>query len=105
MNSRIAISALFILIAGMVIASQGTGLLEKLKVLQASCTNKISEVRTLPISDNPRKTGNPLRAGTISPDAQSIVFNFPNTTHALGWHARHLQRFVLTLINSYRQGE
>jgi hypothetical protein len=69
MNSRFAISALFILIAGMVIASQGTGLLEKLKVLQASCANKISEVRTLPISHYTRTIGNPPRAaGTISPD-------------------------------------
>jgi len=48
MNSRAAISALFILVAARVVASQGTSLLEKLRVFEASCANKISEVRALP---------------------------------------------------------
>ncbi|HXW91708.1 MAG TPA: hypothetical protein VEK33_14250 [Terriglobales bacterium] len=106
MNSRLAISALFILIAVLVIASQGTGLLEKLKVLQATCANKVSEVRALPVLDHSGAAGNPARAaGTMLPDAQTITFNFPNATHVLGAHARHLQRFVLNLIHSDHQGE
>jgi hypothetical protein len=106
MNSRVAISALFIFIATMALASQGTGLLEKLKVFDAFCTNKISEVRALPILDHSGTTGNPPRAGeAISRDAQTVPRNFSNTTHSLGAHARHLQRLVLNVINSDRIGE
>jgi hypothetical protein len=106
MKSRVAISSLFILIAAMVLASHGAGLLEKLKVLQASFANKISEVRGLPILDHSRTTGNPPRAaGTISPDTQTVTFNFLDTTHFLDSPARHLQRFVLNLIDCDHQGD
>ena len=106
MNSRVAISALFILIAAMVVASQGAGLLKKLKVLQPSCANKISEVRALPILHHSCATGNPPRAaGTILPDAEPITFNLRNTTHFPGLHVRRLERFVLSLIPSDHRGE
>lgn len=106
MNSRVAISALFILIAAMVVASQGPGLVEKFKLLEASCATKISDLRVLPILDHPGTDGNPLcAAGTLSSDAQVITFNLPNTTHLLGPQARHLQRFLLSLIHSDHQGE
>jgi hypothetical protein len=107
MNSRVAISALFVLIATMVVASQRTGLLEKLRVFEASCANKIPEVRALPVLDHSHTTRNPPRAaGTISPATQAAIpCDFSNPTHFLGSHARHLQRLVLNLINSDHQGE
>ena len=101
MNSRIALSALFILIAAMVIGSQGTGLREKIKLLPASWADKISEARSLLVIYHSCSTGNqPRAAGTPSPDAKTITFNFPHATRCLGSHARHLQRFVLNLIDS-----
>jgi hypothetical protein len=107
--NRVAISALFILIAAMVIASQGNGLLEKIKVFEASCANKISEVRALPIFDPSYPNEDPPRAPvSIAPEAKTLTFNFPdfsNRRHFLDSHARHLQRFVLNLINSDHQGE
>lgn len=106
MNSRLGLSALFILIAAMVLASQGTGLLEKIKVLPTSWTDKISESRSLLLLYDSCTNGNPLRAAVttwLSPKA--ITFNFPDATPCLGSHARHLQRFVLNLIESDHQGE
>jgi len=47
MSSRLALSALLILIGAMVLASQGSGLLKKIKVLQTSCANKIAETRSV----------------------------------------------------------
>jgi hypothetical protein len=106
MNSRVAISTLFILIAGAVIASQGSGLLRKLKVFEASCANEISEVQTLLILDRASTTGNPpCPTGTISPDAQTVIFNCRNTKRFLGSPARHLERLVLNVIHSDHQGE
>jgi len=106
MNSRAAISALFILIAAMVVASRGSSLLEKLRVFEASCANKISEVRTVPIFDHSHPPGNRAGAsGTISPDAKTVPFHFAHTTHFLGSHARHLERCVLSLVNFDHQGE
>jgi len=106
MNSRVAISALFILIASMVVASQGTGLLERLKVFKASFANPISEVGALPIFSQLRASRNPPRpAGTISPAAQTVTCNFSNPTQFLGSHARHLERLVLNMIHSDHQGE
>jgi len=85
MNSRAAISALFILIAAMVVASRGTSLLEKLRVFEAACANKISEVRAVPIFDHSHTPRNAARAvGTISPDAQTVPFNFAHTAQFLG---------------------
>jgi len=106
MSSRLALAALFILIAAMVIASQGTGLLEKFKVLRMSCASTISVVRALPAVDH-SCTGRSqsCAGGTISPGANTIIFNFPDATHCLGSHARYLQRFVLNLIDSDHQGE
>ena len=106
MNSRVRTAALFILIAAMVIRSQGTGLLEKLRALRASSATTISEVRVRATLDHSCTSGNPPRpAGIIVPVAQTIPFNFPDRTHFLGWYAQHLERCVLTLINSDHQGE
>ena len=106
MNSRIALSAVFLLIAAMVLASQGAGLLEKIKVLRTSCATKISDVRALPALDHSCTEGNrSCAAGTISPDAKTITLSFPDATHCLGSQARYLQRFVLNLIDSDHQGE
>lgn len=105
MNSRLALSALFILIAAMVLASQGTGLLEKFKVLRTSCATKVSESRWHPVLDHSYTGTQPYAAGGISLDAKTITFNFPDATHCLGSQARHLQRFVLNLIDSDHEGE
>jgi len=106
MNSRAAISALFILIAAMVVASRGTSLLEKLRVFGASCANKISEVRSVPLVDHSDTYRNPARAaGSISPDAQAVPFNFSQATHFLGSHARRLERCVLSVAHLDHPGE
>jgi len=100
MNSRLALSALFIFIVAMVLASQGAGLLEKIKVLPTSWADKISETRSLLVLFHSCTTGNqPRTAGTLSPDAGTIAFSFPHVTHCLGSTAQHLQRFVLYLID------
>jgi len=83
MNSRPALSALFILIVAMVLASQGTGLLQKIKVLPTSWADKISETRSLLVLYHSCITGNqPRAAGTLSPDAGTMAFNFPRATPA-----------------------
>jgi hypothetical protein len=106
MNSRLALSALFILIAAMVLASQGTGLLEKFQVLRTSCASTISDVRALPALDHScTGASQSCAGGTIWLGANTITFNFPDATHCLGSHARYLQRFVLNLIDSDHQGE
>ena len=106
MNSRLALSALLILIAAMVLASQGAGLLENLKVLRTSCADKIAETRSLVVLYDSCTRGNHTRApGGPSPDAKTVGFNFPDATHVLGSQARHLQRFVLNLIDFDHQGE
>jgi hypothetical protein len=106
MNSRLAISALFVLIATMVVASQRTGLLEKIRVFETSCANEISDVRALPVFDHAHTIRNlPYVAGTITPANQTVTCNFSNTAHFLGSHARHLERLVRNLIISDSQGE
>jgi hypothetical protein len=101
MKSRVAISAVFILIAAMVIRSQAAGLLEKLKVFETSCVNTISQVRALPILDHSHIGRNPLPAAeTISPVTQTVTSNFSSTTHFLGSHVRRFERLVLNMINS-----
>ena len=101
MKSRLAISAVFILIAAMVIRSQATGLLEKFKVFETSCASKISQVRALPSLDHSHVARNPLsRARTILPVTQTVTSNFSNTTYFLGSHARHFERLILNMINS-----
>jgi hypothetical protein len=90
----------------MVLASQGTGLLKKFEILQTSCADKISETRSLLVLYHSCATGNqPRPARTVSPDAKTVTFNFPDATQCLGSHARHLQRFVLNLFDSDHQGE
>jgi len=106
MNSRLALSVLFVLIAAMVLASQGTGLLKKIKVLPASWTEKISETRALLVLYRSCTTGNqPRMAGVTSPSPKTVSFSFPDAAHCLDSHARHMQRFVLNLIESDHQGE
>jgi len=107
MRSRLALSALFILIAAMVLVSQGPGLLKKLRGAHASSDDKISEAHTLPLLDHSFGAGSQRgrAAGAISPDAKTISFNLPDATHCLGSRARRLQRFVLELIDSNHQGE
>lgn len=106
MNSRIVLSVLFVLIAAMVLASQGSGVLEKIKVLQTSWADKISETRSLLVLYHSCTAGNqPRAAGTLSADAKTATSNFTDATHFLGSHARHLQHFLLNLIDSYDQGE
>jgi hypothetical protein len=107
MNSRVAISALFILIAAMVVASQGTGLREKLRVLQTSCANTISEVRTLPILNHSCATGNKLPRSGRNHFARRPDHHFQFSQHDIlsGSNARYLQRLVLNLINSDHRGE
>jgi len=106
MNSRLALSALFILIAAMVLASQGSGLLKKIQVLPSSWSDKISETRALLALYRSCTTRNePYVAGTLLPDSRTITFNFPDVAHCLDSHARHMQRFVLNLIESDHQGE
>ncbi|HXZ41804.1 MAG TPA: hypothetical protein VEG68_13755 [Terriglobales bacterium] len=101
MNSRLALSALFILIVAGVLASQGTALLEKIKVLPTSWADKISETRSLLVLYRSCTTGNqPRAAGTLAPYAKTMTFNFPYATHCLGSTARHLQHLVLNLIDS-----
>jgi len=105
MNSRIALSALFVPIAAMVIASHTAGLSEKLKVLPASPAVKIFESRALPDLDHSTTARSQRARGTTSPDSKNMTLNVPDATHCLASHARHLQRFVLTLIDSDHQGE
>jgi hypothetical protein len=106
MNSRVALSALFILIAAMVLASQGTGLLKKFENLQTSWADKISETRSLVVFYHSCTAGSqPHVARTLSPDAKTITFNFPDATQCLGSHMRHLQHFVVNLFDSDHQGE
>ena len=106
MNSRLALSALLILIAAMVLASAGGGLLEKFHVLRTSCTDKIAETRSLLVLyDSCTRENQPRAAKAPSPDARIVTSNFPDATHCLGSQARHLQTFVLNLIDSDHQGE
>ena len=106
MNSRSAVSALYILIAAMVIAAHGAGLREKLRALQVSCADKISAARALPILEHSRPTGSqPPRAVTAAAEGGTIPVKFPDATRCLGSQARHLQHFVLDLIGSDHQGE
>ena len=105
MKSRLALSALFILIAAMAVASNGTGLLQKLTVGWASSAERISEPVALPLLDGSSTAGNQRHGavGAISPDAKIIRFPFPDATHCP--HARRVQRFVLSLIAPDHQGE
>ena len=106
MNSRLGLSALFILVAAMVLASQGTGLLQKIKVLPTSWSDKISETRALLVLYRSCTTRTePHAVGTLPLDSRTVTFNFPDATHCLDSQARHLQRFVLNLIESDHQGE
>jgi hypothetical protein len=85
----------------MVLASQGTGLLEKFKILQASWADKVSEARSLLVLYDSCTPGNQARAaGTLSPDVKTVTSNFPEATHFWGSRARHLQDFVLNLFDS-----
>ncbi|HYA25367.1 MAG TPA: hypothetical protein VEF05_14475 [Terriglobales bacterium] len=101
MNSRLALSALFILIAAMVLVSQGDGLSKKFETLQTFWAGKISEARSLLVLYHSCASGSqPHAAETATPDAKTITFNFPDAAHGLDSHARHLQRFVLNLMDS-----
>jgi hypothetical protein len=64
MKSRIAVSALFVLIAAIVTTSHATGLLEKFKVLQASWADEISERRPVRVLDRLTSVGSALLSET-----------------------------------------
>ena len=105
MRLRLVLSALFTLIAAMVLASQGRGLLEKFKILPTSSANNVSQAHALPDLPHSFTAGSQHRAaGTISPAAK-INFHFPHATHCLGSQEQSLRRFVLNLIDSDHQGE
>jgi hypothetical protein len=102
MNSRLGVSALFILIGAMVIASQRPGLVREIKAFRASCADKISEVRTLPARCYSFGAGKQLRmTRTSSSDAKTNTFKFAHLTHCLSSNGRTLQRVVLNLIDSH----
>lgn len=102
MNSRLRVSALFILVGVMVIGSQRAGLVRELMALRASCAEKISEVHTLPARRYYFGAGNHLRmTRTSSPDANATTFKFAHITHCLSSNGRTLQRVVLNLIDSH----
>jgi len=104
MNSRLALSAFLILIAAMVLASQGAGLRDKFHFLRTSCAGKISETRSLFVLYHSCTRGK--HAGAIpSPHTRIVTSGFPDATHCLGSQARHLQSFVSHLIDSDHQGE
>lgn len=86
MNSRLRVSALFILVGAMVIGSQRAGLVRELMALRASCAEKISEVHT---------------TRTSSSDTNATTFKFAHITHCLSSNGRTLQRVVLNLIDSH----
>ncbi|HYA24775.1 MAG TPA: hypothetical protein VEF05_11485 [Terriglobales bacterium] len=101
MNSRLALSALFILIAALVLASQGDRLPKKFETLQTFWAGKISEARSLLVLYHSCASGGqPHAAETATPDGKTITLNYPDAAHCLDSHARHLQRFVLNLIDS-----
>ena len=101
MNSRLGVSALFILMGAMVIASQGAGLARQAKVLRAAWAERISETRALPVLFHSPRAGDRLRTvRTTSSDAETLALDFPHLTHCLSSNGRHLQRVVLSLIGS-----
>lgn len=84
MNSRAAFSALLILMAAMVLASEGTDLVRKIKVLQASWADKVAETQSLlDLYRTCHSENQPRPAGITSPSPKTISFNFPNATHLL----------------------
>jgi hypothetical protein len=89
MKSRIAISALYALIAAGACASHAN-VFQKLK---ASWSCKTSDARAVQVS---KRTG----SGSPAP-----VSDFRDVTKLLGSRARHLQHCVLNLIDSHHQGE
>jgi hypothetical protein len=62
MKSRIALSALFVLIAAIVMASHG--LLEKFEILRASWADKLSERRAVQVLDRLTSVGSALLSET-----------------------------------------
>jgi hypothetical protein len=103
MNSRIALSALLIVIAAMVVTSQRNGLLEKSKALETCWNTKISEAHSLLVLYRSCTTDNQrLVARTAAPEAKVITLNFSDVTDCLGSQARHLQHLVANLIDSDR---
>jgi hypothetical protein len=106
MSSRLGLSALFILIAAMVLASQGRGLLKKINLFPTSWTDKLSETRSLLLLYRSCAVRNePHGAGALARDSRTISINFPDAAHCLDSQARALQHMVLNLIKSDHQGE
>lgn len=103
MNSRLALSLLFILIAGMVLASQGSGFREKVKTFPTFWADKISQTQSLMVLYHcSASTRRPHPTTVNSTEGKTVISDTPNV---IGSHTRYLQRFVQNLVSSDQQGE
>jgi hypothetical protein len=102
MNVRIALSALLIAMATMVVVSQRDGLLETSRGLETSLTAKVSEAHSLLALYHSCTGDRPPAAATAAPEVKTITLDFSDATRCLGSRAQHLQRMVLSFIDSDR---
>jgi len=98
MRSRIAISLALILIAAVVMAQHGSGLLKELRLLHGSCAVKTSEVRVLMNLNHACSKPAPASA------AEAILTeNAPVTLHRSSMlfcsRTQSLRQLVLSLID------
>jgi len=100
MRSRIAVSLGLILIAAVVTAQHGTGLLKELRLLHGSCAVKTSEIRVLMnLKHVSAKPAPASAAAAISTENEPVLLHRSSSHQLFCSRVRSLREFVLKLIN------